>query len=342
MISREALIVMYKGDYSLKGKYSIRIENRRIVYQFTIRRNITVIRGNSATGKTTLIEMLQNYERDGEESGIRLRCQKNCVVLTDLRWKENLKAVHDSIVFIDEDYHFIRSRDFAAAVQESDNYYVLITRDSLFNLPYSADEIYGIHVSGKYSDLRKTYNEFFHIYGRLPYRADTENICIISEDSNSGFEFFHSVSSGKASCISAHGKSNISRSVLCHSSSSCLIIADGAAFGSEMERIMEMIHAGYRITMYLPESFEWLILKSGILKDNEIGTILNAPEDYIESREFLSWERFFTALLTNKTAGTYYRYSKASLNRAFLHSKEKNAILAVIPENIVHTICEED
>lgn len=294
MISREALIVMYKGDYSLKGKYSIRIENRRIVYQFTIRRNITVIRGNSATGKTTLIEMLQNYERDGEESGIRLRCQKNCVVLTDLRWKENLKAVHDSIVFIDEDYHFIRSRDFAAAVQESDNYYVLITRDSLFNLPYSADEIYGIHVSGK------------------------------------------------ASCISAHGKSNISRSVLCHSSSSCLIIADGAAFGSEMERIMEMIHAGYRITMYLPESFEWLILKSGILKDNEIGTILNAPEDYIESREFLSWERFFTALLTNKTAGTYYRYSKASLNRAFLHSKEKNAILAVIPENIVHTICEED
>ena len=39
----------------MTGKYEIRIENRSLVYEFTIRRNITVIRGNSATGKTTLI-----------------------------------------------------------------------------------------------------------------------------------------------------------------------------------------------------------------------------------------------------------------------------------------------
>ena len=31
-------------------------------------------------------------------------------------------------------------------------------------LPYSVDEIYGIHVSGKYAGLRQVYHEFYHIY----------------------------------------------------------------------------------------------------------------------------------------------------------------------------------
>lgn len=152
----------------MTGKYEIRIENRSLVYEFTIRRNITVIRGNSATGKTTLIEMISSYERDGEESGISLKCKKNCTALTDVRWEENLSQIHDSIIFIDEDYRFVRSQKFAEMVKASDDYFVLITRDNLYNLPYSVDEIYGIHVSGKYSDLKKTYNSLYHIYGDKP------------------------------------------------------------------------------------------------------------------------------------------------------------------------------
>ena len=33
------------------------------------------------------------------------------------------------------------------------------------NLPYSVDEIYGIHTSGKYHDMKRTYNEMYRIYG---------------------------------------------------------------------------------------------------------------------------------------------------------------------------------
>lgn len=324
----------------MRGKYEIRIENKKIIYQFTIRRNITIIRGESATGKTTLIEMLQSYERDREESGITLRCQKRCTVLTDLRWQENLAVIHDSIIFIDEDYRFIRSREFASAVQHSDNYYVLITRDNLFNLPYSVDEIYGIHVSGKYSDLKKTYNEFYHIYGKIPVKSDQKDTCIITEDSNSGYDFFSAVSD--CVCISAQGKSNICQKIADHVDAPCLIIADGAAFGPEMERIMEMIRTGYTISLYLPESFEWLIFKSGIIKDRDIRTVLEAPEEYIESSRFFSWERFFTALLTEKSRGTYYQYRKSSLNEVYLHEKEKSSILETIPEEISSLIVKED
>ena len=40
----------------MKGKYSILVQNNRLRYEFTIYRNITIIRGDSATGKTTLLE----------------------------------------------------------------------------------------------------------------------------------------------------------------------------------------------------------------------------------------------------------------------------------------------
>lgn len=40
------------------GKYKIVVENEFLKFEFTIRRNITIVRGDSATGKTTLIEMI--------------------------------------------------------------------------------------------------------------------------------------------------------------------------------------------------------------------------------------------------------------------------------------------
>ena len=45
-----------------------------------------------------------------------------------------------------------------------------------------------------------------------------------------------------------------------------LVIADGAAFGSELEKIYRLMESQpNKITLYLPESFEWLVLKSGML-----------------------------------------------------------------------------
>lgn len=45
---------------------------------------------------------------------------------------------------MDEIVEFLRSDDFARAVRGSDNYYLLITRNYLPNLPYSVDEIFEI------------------------------------------------------------------------------------------------------------------------------------------------------------------------------------------------------
>ena len=82
------------------------------------------------------------------------------------------------------------------------------------------------------------------------------------------------------------------------------------------------------MALYLPESFEWLLLKSGILKKGEIARILAEPSDYIESREYFSWERFFTALLVEKSQDTYLKYSKGELNPAYLRETVKSQILS--------------
>ncbi len=146
------------------GKYEIEIYDNRIHYQFEIKRNITIIQGDSATGKTALIRLIADYQRLGKGSGITLICDKKCIVLNSLNWESVIRSTHDRIFFIDEDQPFVRSGDFANAVKGSDNYFVIIYRDSLPRLAYSIDEIYGIREDKKYSGLKKTYNEVYKLY----------------------------------------------------------------------------------------------------------------------------------------------------------------------------------
>lgn len=303
----------------MKGHYRIIIANAKVRYDFTIRRNITIIKGNSATGKTTLVEMIREYYEAGSGSGITLKADRPCRVLAGRDWKILLSAIHQTIIFIDEENAFLPTNEFAESVRQSDNYYVIISREGLPNLPYSTEEIYGIRESGKYGSLKQVYNEFYHIYGK-PNAARTikaENIIVA--DSNSGFEFFKELpQKGNYPVISAGGKSNIFRMLMNMDPRNTLVIADGAAFGPEMDRIMKLIQQRPEITLYLPESFEWLILESGILSDKNLDAIMETPERFIESSQFFSWERFFSNLLITLTKDTFLKYSKHRLNKAYL------------------------
>lgn len=319
----------------MTGKYDIVVQNRRLQYKFTIERNITVLRGDSATGKTTLIDMIASYQQNGEASGITINCKKTCAVLTGLRWQENLALIHDSIVFIDEGDKFVLSEDFARAIRDSDNYYVIATRANLTNLPYSVDEIYGIkNTSGnRYQGTKRLYAKFYNLCDTKVDSISKPDMVIV-EDSNAGWQFFSNLfSTYDIPCISAQGKSNIYRELLHQDYSTALVIADGAAFGPEIERVLSLNKLeGKKLIIYLPESFEWIILSSGLLQRGRLQAILDSPYDHIESERFFSWERFFASLLTDETRGTYLQYNKASLNPAYSNPKEQTAILNVMPK----------
>lgn len=286
----------------MKGSFSISVQNNKVKYEFSIKRSITIIQGDSATGKTTLVDLIREYEHNGSDSGIFLSCEKKCRVLEGNNWRENLSLIKDSIVFIDEGNRFVESVDFSSIVKNSDNYFVIVTRERLENLPYSIEEIYGIHTSGKYSDLKQVYHEFYKIYGDFSIDGSVQKI--VTEDSNSGFEFFDSVFE-ECKCESAGGKSNIYKKLL-DTEENTLAIVDGAAFGSQMNLVSELLKRRKEIALFAPESFEWLILQSGIVKNVE--KMLLKPEDFAESTEFFSWEQFFTKLLIEKTNGTFLVY----------------------------------
>jgi hypothetical protein len=314
----------------MKGKYHIIIQNNRIKFEFDVKRNITIIRGDSATGKTTLMNMVETYERMGDESGISLSCSQKCRTLNNSNWENVIDQSRESIIFIDEETKIINTEGFASKIKCSDNYYVIITRENLPLLPYSVEEVYGIHTSGKYADVRQTYNSFYRLYSFGENRRDELTEKLIVEDSNSGYEFFSSIIDESIICLSAGGKSKIKSLVRNNKGSKILVVADGAAFGSEMGELYLYMHNNPEINIYLPESFEWIILSSGLIDGNRIAEIVEHPEDFIESSEYFSWENYFTKLLIQETKDTYLHYNKRHLNEAYLNNKEKTALIKVI------------
>lgn len=312
----------------MKGKYHVIVQNKRLRYEFDIKRNITIIRGDSATGKTTLYSMIALAARLGDSSGVEVQCEKKCRVLEELDWKLVLQNLHDQIIFLDEDNLFLKTTDFAGMVKESDNYFVIITREDLANLPYSVEEIYGIHTAGKYHDMKQVYNKFYHIYGSREITEEIKPDGVVVEDSHSGFDFFKQVCGEQhIPCRSAGGKSQLVDSLNELEIENVLVVADGASIGPEMNELFQYMKIHPDTKCYLPESFEWLILKSGLIDGNAVQDILEHPQDFIESQEFFSWERFFTNLLIQYTQGTYLNYSKRKLNEVYLHKKHKKAIL---------------
>lgn len=315
----------------MKGSYHIVVQTKKLRYELDIRRNITIIRGDSATGKTTLIQLIEQAASLGESSGVEVVCDRPCRTLSGADWNLLLPNLHEQIIFLDEENRFIKSQDFAEAVKASDCYFVIVTREDLPNLPYSVDEIYGIHTSGKYHDLKRTYHELYHIYSVEPAENAIHPEAVLVEDSNSGYEFFsHVCEKGGIACTSAMGKSNLKNVITASAARNLLVIADGAAIGSEMNELYQIMKHRPSVVCYLPESFEWVILKSGLLHDKSIPEILATPEHYIDSQRYFSWERFFTALLIECAADTYLQYSKHRLNPAYLHDAAQTAILNVM------------
>ena len=322
----------------MKGSYQIIVQNSLVQFKLHIERNITIIRGDSATGKSTLVEMIRQYGLYGDGSGITLSCKKNCTVLSGLRWKDEIAGIKDSIIFIDEGFNFVSSKEFADVISQTDNYYVIATRETLFCLPYSIKAIYGLkNVTrrSKYQEYDRIYSEFFPLYNdKIIYQKPGT---IIVEDSNAGYEFFSALCNREGiCCISAHGKSKVYNEIKQCTDDIILVIADGAAFGPELERVLSLRKAK-NVIYYLPESFEWLILRSGLIDGMSVQDILKHPYDFIKSEKYFSWERFFFALLVDETKDTYLKYSKNKLNEHYLNEKEITAIRAVIDNEINKT-----
>jgi hypothetical protein len=315
------------------GKYDIEIYNNKVHYFLTIKRNITILKGNSATGKTELIRLISEYEANGNSSGISLKCDKKCSVLTNIAWELRLSSMSQTIIFIDETADFIKTKRFAELVKGSDNYFVIVTRDDLSQLPYSVDEIYGlanVSSTSKYKAYKKVYNEMYKLYNLNPIKNVNPEL-VITEDSNSGYPCFSHIFEY---CVSSNGKSNIYDNIREQSDKRLLVIVDGAAFGPEIGKIMSYLSVNDNdCVLYAPESFEYILLSSELLDVPK--EILNETYNHADSKEFVSWEEYYTKYLIDASQQTVYKYSKTHLNKNYLGNKALEKIKQVLPEQIL-------
>lgn len=318
----------------MKGSYKVKVSRRRgTTFEFTVRRSITIVRGDSGTGKTTLYDMVADYTRLGDRSGVTVQCERPCVALTDIDWRNQLAGIAGSIVFIDEGMEDLPSECFARAVRDSDNYYVIFTRSELPCLPYSVNEIYRIKTSGKFHSLVPMYKELEgHRYSLSRAKANQDFDVLLTEDSKSGLQFFEARFDGeKLHCESAQSNTKILDWLCSHDDDPVFVIADGAAFGPYADRVLKyQKEHPHEVTVCLPESFEWLLLSSGVVKADGVEENLASPENYVDSAKYMSWEQFFTSVLSDATKGTPLAYNKGRIAKGYLAPANADKVMALI------------
>ncbi len=324
----------------MRGSYRFRVRSKKIVFEFTIRRNITVIKGDSATGKTTLLHMLYEYLRVGRESGYSVSADNDYYVYlrkeVGRTWQDILYPLENTIIFIEENNNFVFTKEFAEFVRTSGNYFVLVNRSPFKMLPYSIHEIYEIVTRKKHADVKESYHQLKELYSNYPISGNNKVDIVMTEDSNSGHQFFSHLFK-YSRVISAGGNSKVLGEIQKQKAGEdVLVIVDGAAFGAMIEECLEYFATrdSQRISIWMPESFEYLILKSGMIQAKELSEILDSASDYVEAKEYESWERYFTWLLISLTSDKEYPYSKRRLAEYYMQDKNVQQMTEIFPEAI--------
>ena len=120
--------------------------------------------------------------------------------------------------------------------------------------------------------------------------------------------------------------------ILAHKDKPIFAVVDGAAFGADMKGVMYALEVNRRSCVWAPESFEYLILQSGIVQAEGLKKIMETPGEFIESGKYSSWERYFTWLLEDLTKNTIYAYNKSRMNSNYLTKGNVEKIKKMIPD----------
>lgn len=170
----------------MKGRFSLEIEARKVLYQLNMERKVTVIKGNSGTGKSSLIRLLLDYAELGKDSGVRIRKSSEYeiqILENRTNWMQVLENAFNCIIFADEDVRYLYEKNFQRVFQRADCYIVIISRSGLFQqLPYAVNSIYELRTQKN----GKTFiTRMYQTYHQKLEESRTKYL--ITEDSNADF-----------------------------------------------------------------------------------------------------------------------------------------------------------
>lgn len=328
----------------MRGQQTLKVITKRVEYNLKFRRNITIIRGDSGTGKTTLCSILHKYIVDQGRSAHKVKCSCKFRVLSD-SWLDALPVLKDSenyLIFVDEDANYINSLEFADMIMGSSNYFVIITRSTIKNIPFSYKEVYEFNSVSVGNTT---------VVSNIPFYSDLKHTikpdCIITEDTKSGYIMLRALCGNNTVEISEEEKKyGIGNNKLLEKCQrlaeighKVLVMLDGAAIGYLIESLYKEARENNNVVLWAPESFEYLLLQSGIVCRRDVPIILEKPEDQISSELFPTWERFFTWLVTDiMREYNGHTYAKGNLKPWYYNTQNLLKFEKVIPIEAKHLI----
>lgn len=269
----------------------VKISTNKVVYDLVLERTISVIRGDSGTGKSYMCELVHILNQDPDTFGLSVESELPTIKVNEQPTEEWCLSNKDSVIFIDEDVKIKGVDKIIRLLRRNGCWVVYISRKNSIriDLGCATSCVYKIESSGKVRSLKKLI-EFVVVRNR------TYTLC--TEDSNSGNQFFSQF--GRA-VETLGGSGNLNKAKL-DVVSGRILIADLAVLGIPMlDKMPAYIRGDFDIIPM--ESFEQFLLSANLFDSVEgIKDVRNNPEYY-------SWERYFTDKLQRFTdrlnTGTY-------------------------------------
>lgn len=121
----------------MNGIVNLTVSYGEISYNLEFRHNISILSGDSGTGKTALCALITQREEDDlnhSKSAVDIKVNQDIAVKVlhnNSAWRAVLADIKDSLVFIDDNCSFVTSEQFARAVKDTSNYYAIINRSVL-------------------------------------------------------------------------------------------------------------------------------------------------------------------------------------------------------------------
>lgn len=315
----------------MKGTHSVTVITPELRYEFKIKHKFTTVFGDSGSGKSYLCHLLRKGCDDLDQE-VRYMSNLKARALRSEGDLDSLLERGYNLILIDEGVISRiclkgRGLKFASKLKGTKAYFIIMSRFKFFSaVPFDVGACFRIETKKRKGKFIKTFVNMYEWKNDKPVEPDK----VIIEDSKVGFMFYDKLLPN--TCVSAHGNGNIINMVKNDIKSGVkyiFVIADGCAFGAYFEELLKIKNNRERkynveLRLFIPPSFEYLILKSGIFKvDNDF---LDNPQDHAPIEKYMSWEAFYTKYLEFCSQD---QYSKNSSKLPMFLRNKRNIKLVV-------------
>lgn len=298
----------------MKGTHRVVVETPRVRYELEIKHKFSIILGDSGSGKSLLCSLLA--KGCSKQPGMSFRSDLKAIALNRLDVLENDLSNGYNLFFVDEDVVVDICRGdsgeyFGRLVKGTSAYFVFMSRnESLSAVPLNVDACYSLVHQRRGGKNVLIMDRLYNWKNDVPLKPDL----VIVEDSKVGFAFYNETLGNI--CESARGNSNVIETVkskIKHGEKNIFVIADGCGFGTYFYTLLRLKKFsfsadGVELRLFLPPSFEYIILCSNIFKVNP--DILNNTQNYAKIEKYMGWEAFYTDYLVHVSKGAYRKNGK--------------------------------